>query len=131
MHYWFCRNATAWVIRDHIYHLKQNPVSLDAIELVLGHSSGHIWDSFHICDPSIVGGTFRFGNRGFKHAVLYLGNNVDASVNNEIGIAFANNAAGEWVLRPELLVGYPQQGHWGVGQPSAVNLDGKGHIAVF
>jgi len=130
-HYWFCRNAAAGVIRDHIYYLKQTPAGFDPLQLAFGPSSGHTWDSFHVCDPSIVGGNFGLGGRSFKYALVYLGNNVDASVNNQVGIAFSNDAAGGWVRRPEPLVSYPPQGHWGVGQPSAINLDGKGRIAVF
>jgi hypothetical protein len=133
VHYWFCRNAEAGVIRDHIFHFQQSKSSVKPgpLSKVFSPAPGNGWDSFHVCDPSVVKGRFGFDERRYSYAMFYLGNNVDASADNQVGVAFANSPGQEWLRHPEPLVSYPPRGHWGAGQPSAVNLDGKGRIALF
>jgi hypothetical protein len=63
---------------------------------VLRHSEPGCWDSFHVCDPSIVAGAFRYNGRRYSWALFYLGNDVDASRHNQVGVAFANDPAGPW-----------------------------------
>jgi len=89
------------------------------------------WDSFHVCDPAVIAGKFRLNGRAYRYALFYLGNNVDASTHNQIGVAFTNDLSGSWVKYPFPVVQSPKDKSWGAGQPSATSLDGKGRLLLF
>lgn len=128
---WCCRNLVPGVIRDHIFYLERRGGKLAQCEPVLRPAAAGAWDGFHVCDPSVIGGDFRLNGTRYRYALFYLGNNVDASANNQIGVAFANGLGGQWTRRSTPLIAYPTTGQWGVGQPSAVSLDGKGRVLLF
>jgi hypothetical protein len=116
---WACRNEHDGVIRDEIYFFEGNTHLLSAGTSVLkGSVAPGAWDGFHICDPSVIVGDFRVAGAKFRYAMVFLGNNVDASANNEIGMAFANEPGGPWMPDGEPIVAHRQNGFWGVGQPS-------------
>lgn len=127
-HVWACRNAVANVIRDHVVYLRGDEPG--KANVVLGPNEKGAWDSFHVCDPSVVKGEFSLGGKAYRYAMFYLGNDVDASANNQIGVAFANEYAGPWVRAGRPIVTEPA-GHWGVGQASAVSVDRKGKVMLF
>ncbi|MBA4148983.1 MAG: hypothetical protein H0X66_12775 [Verrucomicrobia bacterium] len=124
-----CHNAESGVIRDDIYFIRRTANNVTA-ESVFKSGPDCAWDSFHVCDPSIVSGKFKFDGKGYRYAMFYLGNNVDASRNNQVGVAFGNDWRGPWMRYPEPIVEYPQNGRWGAGQPSAV-YDSKGKLLLF
>jgi hypothetical protein len=98
---------------------------------VLAPGPAGAWDSFHVCDPSVISGRYRFGGVTYRYAMFYLGNPVDASADNQIGVAFSNDPAGDWTRYPTPIVTHAADGSWGVGQPSAVSLDGGGRVLLF
>lgn len=86
---WWCGNRVAGVVRDHIIHrtLSLSPWSWtpESVALCPGRgkaSSGcsrpeseryAIWDGEHVCDPEIVGGSFRMSGVFYDYAMFYLG----------------------------------------------------------
>ena len=129
---WACRNARDGVIKDSIFLTKRENGVVRSNALAFAASAPGRWDSFHVCDPSIVGGRFRFGGESYRYALFYLGNDVNASRHNQIGVAFANNLDGPWTRAPDPLIAHADDGTWGVGQPSAICTDGKqGRVLLF
>lgn len=127
-----CRNREPFVIRDHIYAFRQERGAVSAPTVVLAPSHEPAsWDSFHICDPSVIAGRFRDGGTIYRYAMFYLGNDVDASRNNQIGVAFSKRLEGPWKRYGPPIVPDSQRGTWGTGQPSAVSLDHKGRVLLF
>lgn len=84
-----------------------------------------------MCDPSVVAGDFRRGGARYGYALFFLGNDVDASRHNQIGVALANEFAGPWTRLPHPVVPHDDPHAWGVGQPSALSLDRCGRILLF
>ncbi|MBN1490726.1 MAG: hypothetical protein JXA69_12480 [Phycisphaerae bacterium] len=127
-----CRNAQSYVIRDHICAFRWDGGRVSEFAVMLGpNPADGAWDSFHVCDPSVVAGRFRDGRRLYRYAMFYLGNDVDASRNNQVGVAFSETLAGPWTRYGEPVVPDPQRGRWGTGQPSAISLDRDGHVLLF
>jgi hypothetical protein len=48
---------------------------------------GTAWDSFHVCDPSVVRVDVTYGGTPYSYAMFYLGNDADCSCHNQIGVA--------------------------------------------
>ncbi|PSL05852.1 hypothetical protein CLV30_1033 [Haloactinopolyspora alba] len=129
---WSCHNDEHRVIKDHIYATKIVDGEVVSSESVLQASPAPAWDSFHVCDPSVVRGRFRHDGETYPYAMFYLGNDLDASAHNQIGVAFARRPEGPWVKRPEPVVTFDRTDQWGVGQPSAVTLTpGSGRVVLF
>ena len=140
-HIWFCGNPNENVFVDNIYHLT---VAADGTvsepTSVLQPSATGSWDSQHICDPSVVKGEFLYGGHTYSYAMFYLGSAVEYYY-NEIGVAFADDPNAEtWVKYDKQLVtktwseagDQPLGGGnaWGVGQPSAFSVDGRGSVIL-
>lgn len=123
---WACQNAQEGIIKDSIFLTKREGGVVKSNKPALTASAPGRWDSFHVCDPSVVGGRFRWAGQDYRYALLYLGNDVNASRHNQIGVAFAHSPDGPWTRAPEPLVAHADDGTWGVGQPSAVCTDDKG-----
>ncbi len=116
---WTCHNDEFEVIKDHIYETKIVGGRVVSSRSVLRATPG-AWDSFHVCDPSVVAGRFLYQGVQYRYAMFYLGNDLDASQHNQIGVAFAKELGGAWVKYPNPLVTFERTDQWGVGQPSAM-----------
>lgn len=122
---WSCHNDEFRVIKDHIYLTKiVDGVVVDS-RSVLQASPAPAWDSFHVCDPSVVAGSFSYQGTKYGLAMFYLGNDLDASAHNQVGVAFANRPEGPWVKLPQPVVTFERTDQWGAGQPTAVKMPGK------
>lgn len=121
---WTCHNDEFRVIKDHIYLTKIVDGVVIESRSVLQASPAPAWDSFHVCDPSVVAGKFRYQGVKYSLAMFYLGNDLDASAHNQIGVAFANSPEGPWVKLPEPIVTFDRTDQWGAGQPTAVMVPG-------
>lgn len=129
---WWCRNERDGVIRDTIFTGEtDSPGGITTPLPAFHHSEPGRWDSFHVCDPSVVAGRFRYGGKPYGWALFYLGNDVDASRHNQIGIALAESPAGPWIRVPEPVIPHGDPGAWGVGQPSAINPLRDGDVLLF
>jgi hypothetical protein len=130
-HMWTCHNAEDGVIRDNIYYTKRVNGVVTESRSVLGPGPNGAWDSFHVCDPAVLAGKFNFEGTVYDYAMFYLGNDIDGVTHNQIGVAFSNDLEGNWIRYPQPIVTYPNDGFWGVGQPSATSVDGQGHLLLF
>ncbi|WP_157574676.1 hypothetical protein [Jiangella muralis] len=122
---WSCHNDQSRVIEDHIYLTKRVDGVVTETRSVLHAAPAPAWDSFHTCDPSVVAGRFQYGGTRYSYAMFYLGNDVDASAHNQVGVAFATHPDGPWVKYPEPIVTSERTDQWGAGQPTAVALTGN------
>lgn len=140
-HIWFCGTSPAGVFSDHIYYVRGDVAEAARMpKIVLAPGATGTWDDRHVCDPSVIRGEFRFNGVTWPYAMFYLGNRSDRYY-NEIGVAFASSMdADTWIKYPLPLVEKTWQGDgdfavgsgkaWGVGQPSAFSVDGKGQIML-
>jgi hypothetical protein len=116
------------VIRDHIVHFTRRG---DTPSIALAPGPAGAWDSYHVCDPTVIAGQFKLNGAVHRYAMFYLGNDLDASPNNQIGVALADDLDGPWQRLPNPIVANPVPGAWGVGQASAVSVDRRGKLLVF
>ena len=130
-HIWSCRNAQEGVIRDHIFYTRRVRGAVMESRSVLAGGATGAWDSFHTCDPSVIQTRIRYGGEVFHYAMFYLGNDVNASRHNQIGLAVAGRIIGPWRKFPLPLVRSTNPQDWGVGQPSALSVNRRGRILLF
>lgn len=143
-HVFYCRNKDAYSVVDYIYHAVPSPSGALAGETVVlapADSVGAAWDSYHVCDPSVIAGRFWYGGRYYRYMMAYLGvkgRPGDASsdgakcVNNKVGLAVSDSLDGGWTrMGADCVVKTATPASWGVGQPSVVSLDGAGKVALF
>jgi len=130
-HMWTCHNDADGVIKDHIYYTRTENGVVTESESVLAPGPAGAWDSTHVCDPNVVAGKFGYGGTEYNYALFYLGNDMPGSTHNQIGVAFSEQAEGPWTKYPNPIVEYPNDGFWGVGQPSATSVDGQGRVLLF
>lgn len=130
-HIWTCHNAVEGQIKDWIFYTQRKNGRVGESKPVLSPGEDGAWDSYHVCDPSVIMGKFSYGGETYAYALFYLGNNVNASRQNQIGVAFTHDLASQqWVKYPAPIVAYQGQ-QWGVGQPSAVSLGGGRVLLVY
>jgi hypothetical protein len=126
---WSCHNHDPFVVRDDIVMAKWENGRLVEDRSVLTHSFFG-WDSFHICDPSVMRSEIVFNNAVYHWVMFFLGNNVDRSAQNQIGVAMAQTIEGPWEKLPQPVLTQVEGGGWGIGQPSALPVDGKGKFLI-
>lgn len=126
---WTCHNHDPFVVRDDIVMTKWQDGQQVEDRSVLTHSFFG-WDSFHICDPSVIRSEIVFNKSTYHWVMFFLGNDVDRSARNQIGVALAQSIEGPWEKLPQPVLTYKEDSGWGVGQPSALPLDGKGKFLV-
>ena len=119
---WTCHNDEFRVIEDHIYLTKLVDGVVTESRSVLQASAAPAWDSFHTCDPSVVRGRFAYAGTTYRYAMFYLGNDLDASAHNQVGVAFATTPDGPWVKYPDPIVTSDRLDQWGAGQPTAISM---------
>lgn len=134
-HMFLCQSEIGGVFRDIIYrYTTDTDGNFVSRGQVLKYSTAG-WDSFHVCDPSVVAGNFTFNGQNYRYAMFYTGNDVDASAHNQIGVAFSNSiTSNKWTKYSQPLISSSSEGisdsSWGVGQPSAINLNQQGKILI-
>jgi hypothetical protein len=129
LYVWTCHNKDPFVVRDSIFMSKIVDGQLVKDQPVFAHSSSG-WDSFHVCDPSVVQSDINFENVHYRWAMFFLGNDVNQSTHNQIGVALAESIDGPWKRLAQPVLHYESKSNWGVGQPSCLPLDGRGRFLV-
>ena len=120
-----CHSRASGDVRDEIFLVTRNTSTVTSSTSVLTASASG-WDSFHICDPSVVRVDATLAGQSYDYAMFYLGNDQDCSCHNQVGVAYANNLGGPWVKAPNPVVSFKagaSSSEWGVGQPSATTVD--------
>jgi hypothetical protein len=133
-HVWSCYSEFDNTFKDSIYYFRRVNGTIVERKVVL-RASANGWDKVHVCDPVVVGGKFNYSGTTYNYAMFYLGNDVDASAHNQLGVAFANDlAANEWIKYPQPIVPFPantDNSYWGVGQASVTAVDSNGRLLIF
>jgi hypothetical protein len=130
-HIWTCQNAVEGQIKDWIFYIHRKNGRVVESRPVLSAGEAGAWDSYHVCDPSVIAGKFSYNGETYAHALFYLGNNVNASRQNQIGAALARDLTAEkWVKYPDPVIVYEGE-QWGVGQPTAVSFGGGRVLLVY
>jgi hypothetical protein len=131
----YCRNKDHGVIVDSIYTRKATLADgcwtwgEQAVALRHGNDG---WDSIHVCDPDVKKGQFMVDGHEYAWVMFYLGTDQLNNCHNQIGIAFSDSIDGPWVKWSQNpLITSIDKSVWGVGQPSAVSLNGKGEFLLF
>ncbi|SDO19418.1 hypothetical protein SAMN04487897_109169 [Paenibacillus sp. yr247] len=129
--YWTCHNSTSGVIKDSIWYTERVSGSIVTNqEAYHASTNSGDWDSYHVCDPTVVAGTFKYQNTNYAYALFYTGNDINGSTHNQIGVAFANQLTGPWTRYPGPIIKFTNTSYWGVGQPSATAVSG-GRVLLF
>ncbi len=132
--YYVCHSRASGDIRDDVFLVKRSGGSVTSSASVLTASASG-WDSYHICDPSVVRVNAVVGGQSYTYAMFYLGNDQNCSCHNQIGVAVANSLDGPWIKSPQPVVAFASgvaTSQWGVGQPSATTVDAaSGTVALF
>jgi len=126
-----CHSRSSGYIRDDIFLTKRSGGVIQSDKSVLRGSSS--WDSYHNCDPSVVRVNVPYRGHTYSYAMFYLGNDIDASAHNQVGVAVADSLDGPWRKLPDPLVAYSRPGNteWGAGQPTATTIDPVGGSVVL
>jgi hypothetical protein len=89
---WWCSEASGFV--DAIYYSEKagslGPGGWSTPQMVLHHSQ-ITWANAHVCDPSVVKGSFSYGGQSYAYALYFTTNTPATGGENEIGVAFSNN----------------------------------------
>ena len=130
----YCQNGADGQVIDYIYcSVITDPVQGN----VALEPSVSGWDSAHVCDPTVVNGTYSYQDVVYQYAMFYLGCSTYDNQCNKIGVALSNDLKSKFI-KPEhnLLLDYsydstcPDVFQWGIGQPSAISL-GNGKVLLF
>ena len=143
-HVFYCKNTTANQIVDSIYHATVDAagnLSDESAVLDPADSTGTAWDSYHVCDPSVIKGAFVYNDHTYTYLMAYLGvqgrfgdteSDGYRAQNNKVGLAVSDSLDSGWVrMGTDAVVVTDKSGTWGVGQPSLVSLDNAGKVALF
>ena len=142
MHVWYCSNKVSGNVTDYIGYRKGTLTDngkwiFTEKQLVLSPTAG-TWDERHVCDPSVVKGTFEMGGENYNYLMAYLGCKTSNVTCNEVGIAVAKNPEGPWVkvdsLNP-IANFYTSEDYsasaWGYGQPCVISSDLAGKVFLI
>lgn len=126
-----CHSRSTGYVRDDIFLTKRSGGAVQSSVSVLHGTSG--WDSYHNCDPSVVRVNVPYAGHTYSYAMFYLGNDVDASAHNQVGVAVADGLDGPWTKLPDPVVAYSNSGtsEWGAGQPTATTIDAAAGSVVL
>ena len=112
-HAFYCHNRDKNVTVDYIYHATVDAagnLSNEVVALSPCDTTGTGWDSYHVCDPSVIDGAFFYNGHTYKYLMAYLGvkgkagdNSSDGAkcINNKVGFAVSDNLAAETLVAAE------------------------------
>lgn len=80
---------------DGIYYSRLTPTGWESPRLVFTRSSSG-WDSRHVCDPSVIKGSFTFNGVNYSYAMYYTATYDNIGYDSHIGVAFSNDGV-NWV----------------------------------
>lgn len=140
MHVWYCGNEKPAIIMDHIGY-RRGVLNADGFwvfgdETFALSPSPDTWDSRHVCDPTVIKGSFQYHQVSYTYLMSFLGCTTEDYSNNETGIAVANSLEGPWIKVDTLnpLVPWARDlpsGTWGTGMPSLLTVDQLGKVLLF
>lgn len=148
MHIWYCSNKDSGKVTDYVAYRKGTLTSdgkwtFSEKEYALAPTEG-TWDQVHVCDPSVIKGTFTYNSEEYSYLMAYLGCNTYNCTINEVGIAVSKTPNGPFIKIDEInpIANFKQaieehdnstewKNSWGYGQPSLVSIDKMGKVMLF
>ncbi len=141
LYIYYCTNQHSYEVIDHVGCRKgvrnaDGSVTWGEERIVLFPSAG-AWDAHHVCDPSVIAGSFRYGGKTYGYLMAYLGCTSYDNQENKIGLAVASSPEGPFIkVGSEPLIDFAIDPdvtvfQWGVGQPSLVSADKNGKVYLF
>lgn len=92
------------------------------------------WHSLHICDPSVIKGSFKYNGAQYTYLMAVLVCSNPYCLDNEVALAVANAPEGPWTLCDDsvnpVVKCSRKMADWGVGQPDIVSIDGAGKVLL-
>ncbi len=100
------------------------------IKVLEASASG--WDSFRICNPSVIKGSFYTNGQAYTYAMYYTGIAEENENSSHIGAAFSNNGIDwdKYAENPVISSDNIDTDHFGVGLPS-VCISAGGQITML
>ena len=130
--FWWCGQGKT----DVIFHRSYSPqTGFSPAQVVFQPTSGS-WNQLHVCDPSVIKGSFANPADGqrYTYAMYYSGVDNAPGNNNQTGLAFSNDKI-NWANYPKPVISplnpAVAQGNYGNGQPATINVDGRSSLLVF
>jgi hypothetical protein len=130
--FWWCGQGKT----DVIFHRSYNPQTGFTPAQVVFQPTPGSWNQVHVCDPSVIKGSFTnpADGRNYTYAMYYSGVDNAPGNNNQTGLAFSNDKV-HWVDYPRPVISplnlKVAQGNYGNGQPATINTDGRSSLIVF
>jgi hypothetical protein len=109
---------------DAIYYSELTSSGWTSPQVVMTTSSSG-WDSFHVCDPTVVEGNFTADGYSWDYAMYYTGSTTedgtDNEFNNHVGVAFSNDGTSwhKYSANPVIHPKGDASGSYGAGIPAA------------
>ncbi len=119
---------------DGIYYSRLKTSGWESPTLVFTKSSSG-WDSYHVCDPSVIKGTFTYNGTTYAYALYYTATYDAIGYDSHIGVAFSNNGvnwvrSGQPVISPNGDATPPTQ-QYGAGMQCVYNNNGTITMVYF
>ncbi|MCQ6559082.1 hypothetical protein [Paenibacillus mendelii] len=122
---WWCGQATGG---DGIFYSRLTASGWTSPQLVLSASSSG-WDSKHVCDPSVIKGSFSIGGTSYTYAMYYTATYDTVGYDSHIGVAFSNDGvnwtkySGNPIIAPSSSAA-PSTLQYGAGMQTAYRASG-------
>lgn len=120
------KNGSAWTFEDG--------------QIALSPSSGS-WDSAHVFEADVIGGSFTYSSEKFDYLMAYSGNsNPSSRKGSQIGLAVSHSPTGPFLrVSQSPFIAWDASDYAslskevtdGACSPSLVNVDGEGQIVLF
>ncbi len=138
---YYCTNQSSYNVTDYIGCRRGTPnadgtYTYGAETIVLSPSLG-AWDSRHVCDPSVIRGSFSYQGTTYSYLMAYLGCSSSDNQENKVGLAVANSPTGPFVrVGNAPIVDFTMDPdvtsfQWGVGQPCLISQNEAGKVWLF
>ena len=138
---YYCTNSKSYNVTDYVACRKATRDESGewkwSEESIVLSPTKNTWDARHVCDPSVVCGSFKYNGETYSYLMAYLGCTSSDNQENKIGLAVAKTPEGPFIkVGTEPFVDFQKDPsskafQWGVGQPSLVNMDKKGTVMMF
>ncbi len=113
-----------------VFDMKTKKLVKDPVRVLIP-SAPPAWDSYHNCDPSVIGGQFSYKSSVYNYAMYYTGTD-DIGSKARIGVAFSNDLV-NWIKYPNPVISPDSlsTSSYGAGQTSVHSENGKSTLTVF
>ncbi|EIZ86587.1 hypothetical protein WYO_0783 [Methylobacterium sp. GXF4] len=130
--FWWCGQGKT----DVIFHRSYSPQTGFSPAQVVFQPTPGSWNRVHVCDPSVIKGSFTnpADGRHYNYVMYYSGVDNAPGNNNQTGLAFSNDKL-NWINYPDPVISplnpAVAQDNYGNGQPATINTDGRSSLLIF